>query len=82
MESMKQHKIDQFTDAEPITKPKPYGFWRTVVIVLSGHLGVRPSHKRKEDFARANGVYVFAVAVMYFVLVIIGLIVLVNVVVS
>ena len=36
----------------------------------------------KEDFARANGVYVFAVAVLYFVLVIIGLIVLVNVVVS
>jgi len=57
---------------------EPYGFWRTFIIVLSGHLGVRPSHKRKEDFQRANGVYVFAVAVMYFVLVIIGLVFLVN----
>lgn len=62
------------------TKPAPYGFWRTFVIVLCGHLGVRPAHKRVEDFQRANGVHVFAVAVMYFVLVIIGLIVLVNVV--
>ncbi|KJS07264.1 MAG: hypothetical protein VR73_09090 [Gammaproteobacteria bacterium BRH_c0] len=63
-----------------ILKPEPYGFWRTVVIVLCGHLGVRPAHKRVEDFQRANGVHVFAVAVMYFVLVIIGLIVLVNVI--
>jgi dienelactone hydrolase len=82
MKTVEQHKVEQRTDAEQVAKPKPYGFWRTVVIVLSGHLGVRPSHKRVEDFARANGVYVFAVAVMYFVLVIIGLIVLVNVVVS
>lgn len=59
-------------------KPAPYGFWRTVVIVLCGHLGVRPSHKRREDFERANGVHVFAVAVLYFFLVIFGLIVLVN----
>jgi len=57
---------------------EPYGFWKTFVIVLCGHLGVRPSHKRKEDFARANGVYVFVVALIYFLLVIVGLIVLVN----
>lgn len=63
-------------------KPEPYGFWRTVVIVLSGHLGVRPSSKRKEDFARANGVHVFAVAVLYFFLVIVGLIALVNFIVG
>jgi hypothetical protein len=67
-------------DGNTDNKPEPYGFWRTVVIVLSGHLGVRPAHKRKMDFERANGVYVFAVAVLYFVLVIIGLIVLVNVI--
>jgi hypothetical protein len=65
---------------KPFTKPEPYGFWRTFVIVLCGHLGVRPAHKRVEDFQRANGVHVFAVAVMYFVLVIIGLIVLVNII--
>ena len=58
----------------------PYGFWQTLAIVLAGHLGVRPSHKRKEDFARANGVHVFVVAVLYFVLVIVGLIILVNVI--
>ncbi len=59
---------------------QPYGLWRTMIIVLSGHLGVRPAHKRKEDFERANGVHVFAVAVLYFALVIAGLIILVNVV--
>lgn len=57
---------------------KPYGLWKTCVIVLCGHLGVRPSHKREEDFARANGLYVFAVALLYFALIIAGLIVLVN----
>ena len=61
-------------------KPETYGFWRTVIIVLSGHLGVRPSHKREEDFARANGVHVIAVAVLYFALVIVGLIMLVNII--
>jgi len=62
--------------------PDPYGFWKTVVIVLCGHLGVRPSHKRQQDFERANGVYVFAVALLYFFLVIVGLIVLVNLIVD
>lgn len=67
-------------DTNNTPAPEPYGFWKTVVIVLCGHLGVRPSHKREEDFARANGVHVFAVAVLYFALVIVGLIVLVNVI--
>src|SRR5690606_32879949 len=62
----------------PTTPAAPYGFWRTVVIVLCGHLGVRPAHKRREVFQRARGPYVFAVAVLYFALVIAGLIVLVN----
>ncbi len=59
-------------------RPEPYGFWKTVLIVLCGHLGVRTTEQRKTDFERANGVHVFAVAVMYFLLVIIALIVLVN----
>lgn len=62
--------------------PDPCGFWKTVVIVLCGHLGVRPSHKRQQDFERANGVYVFAVSLLYFFLVIVGLIVLVNLIVD
>ncbi len=57
---------------------QPYGFWKTVLIVLCGHLGVRTSEQRKTDFARANGIHVFVVAVMYFLLVISALIVLVN----
>ncbi|MBV1930366.1 MAG: DUF2970 domain-containing protein [Porticoccaceae bacterium] len=59
-------------------KPKPYDFWNTVLIVLAGHLGVRTTERRKKDCERANGVNVFIVAVMYFLLVIIALIVLVN----
>jgi len=55
-----------------------YGFWQTVLVVLCGHLGVRTSEQKKTDFERANGVHVFAVAVLYFLLVISGLIVLVN----
>jgi hypothetical protein len=72
------NNLDQDDNNKVDTKPEPYGFWRTVVIALCGHLGVRPSHKRKEDFQRANGVQVFAVAVLYFVLIIVSLIVLVN----
>jgi hypothetical protein len=71
----------QGTDPQQPTqakRPETYGFWKTVVIVLCGHLGVRTTEQRKTDFARANGVHVFAVAVMYFLLVIIALIVLVN----
>jgi len=59
-------------------KPETYGFWKTLLIVLSGHLGVRTTEQKRTDFERANGVYVFAVAVFYFLLVILALIVLVN----
>ncbi|OUS09705.1 hypothetical protein A9Q90_02945 [Gammaproteobacteria bacterium 54_18_T64] len=63
-------------------KPTAYGFWQTVLIVLAGHIGVRTRVQRKTDFERANGVYVFAIACMYFLLVIIGLILLVNYIVD
>ncbi len=59
-------------------KSEAYGFWKTVLIVLCGHIGVRTAEQRKLDFARANGVHVFVVAVMYFLLVIFALILLVN----
>ena len=59
-------------------RSEAYGFWKTVLIVLCGHLGVRTTEQRKTDFERANGVHVFAVAVLYFLLVITALIVLVN----
>ena len=59
-------------------KAKRYGFWKTLLVVLCGHVGVRTLQQRTEDFSRANGVYVFVVALMYFFLVIIALIFLVN----
>lgn len=76
-DSQKSANHQQGTSAK---QPEAYGFWKTVLIVLCGHLGVRTTQQRKTDFERANGVHVFAVAVMYFLLVIIGLIVLVNVI--
>jgi len=63
-------------------QPKAYGFWKTVLIVLCGHIGVRPSKSRQVDFERANGVHVFAVAVIYFLFVIFSLIMLVNYIVK
>jgi hypothetical protein len=47
-------------------------------IILSGHLGVRKREQRVNDFDRANGLHVFIAAVLYFALVIAGLIVLVS----
>jgi len=66
----------------PDAGEKPLGFWRVVVITLSGHIGVRPRAKRHEDFRRANGLHVFIAAVVYFFLVIAALIVLTNVIAS
>ena len=63
-------------------QPKAYGFWKTVLIVLCGHIGVRPSKHRQVDFECANGVHVFVVAVIYFLLVIFSLIMLVNYIVK
>lgn len=52
--------------------------WQTIIVVLSSHIGVRPKARREEDFRRANGLHVFIAAVIYFVLILVLLIVLVN----
>jgi len=62
-------------DSEP--RP-PLSFRELVVIVLSGHLGVRNREHRVADFERANGLHVFLAASFYFALVITGLILLVT----
>ncbi len=62
----------------PDEDEEPLGFWHTLVIVMSSHLGVRPRYKRYEDFRRANGLHVFIAAVTYFVLLLVGLVFLVN----
>lgn len=64
-ESTEEHKTEE---------GDRYGFWKTFIIVISGHIGVRTRKKREEDFARANGLYVFIVAATYFLLVITALI--------
>jgi hypothetical protein len=62
----------------PDPNEKPLSFWETLVVVLSSHLGVRSSEKREEDFRRANGLHLFVAGAVYFVLLIIGLVVLVQ----
>lgn len=81
---------DDKTDAPENARPryferpnpdeKPLSLRESIVIVLSTHLGVRPASKREEDFRRANGLHLFIIGVFYFLLVVIGLIVLVNVI--
>ena len=63
---------------KPENDKRPMGFWRVVLIVVSSHLGVRKRSDRHDDFTRADGRHVFAVAVIYFVLVLLLLVVLVN----
>jgi hypothetical protein len=59
-------------DAPPLT------LFETLTIVLSTHLGVRTAEKRASDFRRANGLHLFIAGVVYFFLVIVGLIILVR----
>jgi hypothetical protein len=56
----------------------PLSLFETVTIVLSSHLGVRSAEKRQSDFRRANGLHVFIAGITYFLLVILGLILLVR----
>jgi hypothetical protein len=55
---------------------KPLGFARLMVILMSGHIGVRSRVNREEDFRRANGLHVFVAAIIYFLLVV-GVLILV-----
>lgn len=62
----------------PDPSEKPLSFWESLAIVLSSHLGVRSAKKRQEDFRRANGLHLFIAGIIYFVVLIVGLIVLVR----
>lgn len=57
---------------------RPLTFRELITIVLSGHLGVRKRQQRVNDFGRANGLHVFVAAVIYFALVVTGLVILVS----
>jgi hypothetical protein len=65
----------QADDDEP---KSPLSFRELLVIILSGHLGVRKREQRINDFGRANGLQVFVAAVLYFAIIVTGLIVLVS----
>lgn len=62
----------------PDPTEKPLNFFESMIVVLSTHLGVRSAEKRQEDFRRANGLHLFIAGIIYFSLVIIGLIFLVR----
>lgn len=66
----------------PDANEKPHSFFETLIIIISTHLGVRPKAKREEDFRRANGLHLFIAGVIYFALIIIGLIFLVRYITS
>lgn len=72
----RNHKPRYFE--RPHEDEKPLNLWQTLLIVLSSHLGVRPKEKRDEDFRRANGLHVFIAAVVYFVVILVLLVMLVN----
>lgn len=59
---------------------RPLSLFETMAIVLSTHLGVRTAKKREEDFRRANGLHLFIAGVFYFLLIVVGLVILVNIV--
>jgi Protein of unknown function (DUF2970) len=73
---MDHRKAQQLSD-DGGPKP-PLSLKELLVIILSGHLGVRKREQRVNDFDRANGLQVFLVAVLYFALIVMGLIVLVS----
>jgi Protein of unknown function (DUF2970) len=67
---------DRHSDDDDPRQP-PLSLKELLVIVLSGHLGVRKREHRLSDFRRANGLHVFLAAALYFALIVTGLIVLV-----
>lgn len=60
----------------PAQDERPLSLFETFMIVLSAHLGVRTRKKRQDDFRRANGFYLFLAGIVYFLLLIVGLVVL------
>ncbi len=73
MSEKKPRYFERPDDGEP-----PLGLWRTLLIVISSHLGVRPRNKRDEDFRRANGLHVFIAGITYFAVLLVLLVILVN----
>jgi hypothetical protein len=73
---MDDRNTEQQND-EDDSPQSPLSFKELLIIILSGHLGVRKREQRVSDFQRANGLHVFLAAVLYFSLIVAGLITLV-----
>jgi|TARA_B110000908_G_scaffold82089_1_gene98323 hypothetical protein len=73
---MKEKKPRYFE--RPDDGEESLSLWQTIIVVLSSHIGVRPKASRENDFRRANGLHVFIVALMYFFVVLVLLVILVN----
>lgn len=65
-------------EIDEVELESPLSFRELLVIILSGHIGVRKREQRANDFGRANGLHVFIAAVLYFALIVTGLIILVS----
>ena len=65
-------------EIDEVELESPLSLRELLVIVLSGHIGVRKREQRANDFGRANGLHVFIAALFYFALVVTVLIILVN----
>jgi len=65
-------------DSDIHQKKKPLSFRETLSIIIAGHLGVRKHVQRIEDFHRANGLHIFIAAVIYFIVIVSGIILLVR----
>jgi len=65
-------------NADESQKKVPLSLRELLLIILSGHIGVRKREQRVNDFGRANGLHVFIAAVLYFALIVTGLIALVS----
>lgn len=76
-----QNKAPRYFE-RPDENEKPHSFFETLIIIISTHLGVRPKAKREEDFRRANGLHLFVAGMIYFILLITGLIFLVRYITS
>ena len=76
--------MTQKPKASPSTSetPAPLSFKETFSILVAGHLGVRKAKQRAEDFRRASGIRIFIAAVLYFVVIVVGLIFFVRYVTS
>lgn len=75
-------KEDNQTEENGSDTRQPLSIRELVIVILSGHLGVRKREQRVNDFDRANGLHVFLAAAFYFALIVTGLIVLVSYIAS